>query len=95
MNASSQIELPITNEDRLHDIAEGLWSRYRCICGNAAIVQKRKNQFRVCCRFVALGSPGDLRKVGDGSKHSEPTPWLSSSPDAIQHWKVVCLLNRP
>lgn len=92
---STQKEFWLKGEDKVHSIAEGLFSKYRCACGGAAAVHQKGDLFRVECRTLALGHAlVNLEGKFVGTNHTDSTPWLPSSPDAIQHWKLVATLSR-
>lgn len=85
-----QMEIHLPDEPRSFPLMN---EKLRCRCGNMAKlvrrVKKTQLQFRVeCCAWSerAYDLPCNL---------SDPTPWIPSSQQAIQHWKLVAALSKP
>lgn len=87
-----QIELNLPDEERRFELA--IWN-FRCVCGHAAILERNSGQFRVSYAALLNLTPGNWGHHDFKQEHSEPTPWLASSQQAIQHWKLVAVLSRP
>ena len=87
-----QLEIHLPDEER--DFETCLF-KFRCACGYTPSIHRKDGKFRVKC-----GRHKDDKLIfGDvfwtEHKHTDPTPWLPSSQQAIQHWKLVCALSRP
>ena len=80
-----QLEIHLPDEDRLFET--GLF-HYRCRCQYPPALDRKDGKFRLVC-----GRPKSMHP--DWMEHTDPTPWLPSSQQAIQHWKLVNLLSRP
>lgn len=72
-----------------------------CSCGaNAAVVRMKDDEtgrpmYRVECSTTALFQRRvDIYGNPTCMTHEEPTPWLKSSADAVQHWKMIHLLSK-
>jgi hypothetical protein len=92
-----ELELHFADEERFFLIK--LW-KHKCPCFQCPVLQKKmidgKFRYRVSCQdaeklelqiAVELGFPS--------ATHQDPTPWLSSSKQAIAHWKVLNKLLGP
>lgn len=97
MNREPQMELAMPDEERALTIL-----KYpSCSCGyNAAVVRKLdestgRPKYRVECSTTALNQRlVDIYGNPTCMTHEDPTPWLKSSADAVQHWKLVRALSR-
>jgi hypothetical protein len=87
-----QIELHLPDEEREFQI---FLFKFRCLCQFTPCLRRKNGRFRVEC-----GRPKEDKTIfGDvfwtEHTHTEPTPWLPSSHQAIQHWKLVVALSKP
>lgn len=94
MNQESepQMEIHLPDEERDFEIA---LFKFRCACGHTPSIHRKHGKFRLEC-----GRPkNDRYRYGSifwkEHTHTDPTPWLPSSQEAIQHWKLVAVLTRP
>ena len=95
---NGQKEFLLKGEDRFHDVDVLSFAKYRCACRSRPSLEQRfnfgmvTNEYRVICALASGKLVGEPFRLTD--QHTEPTPWLSSASDAIQHWKLVAALTR-
>jgi hypothetical protein len=85
----SEPEFNITDEDRVLAV---LHSFRHCLnCGAKPSLERKDGQFRICCyRFAA----DDVLQVGGPKNNCKQTPWLPTSKDAVQYWRVIAALEK-
>lgn len=85
-----QIEMHLPDESRVFPVQ--LWDT-PCRCGMSTILIRRgAKEFRVACAvWVSAG----CQPASNLALHTDPTPWLPSSDQAIRHWKLVAVLSKP
>jgi hypothetical protein len=89
--ADPQSELHLPDEARSFTLAPSIPG---CACGHQAALERRivdpeiklGASFRVICSVVSTGMLTERdRSLYSYWVHTEPTPWLSSSKEAVQH----------
>jgi hypothetical protein len=90
MNTDPQLEIHLPDEERFQQL-----TITGCQCGFPARLHMRKaphgkKRYRIEC---GVAHRFDYDRESH-FKHSDPTPWMSCSQDAIRHWKLVAVLSR-
>jgi hypothetical protein len=81
-------EFNITDEDRVLTVLHGF--RHCPDCGAKPSLERRDGQYRIgCYRFATRTGnfPGVLN-------HCKKTPWLPTSKEAVQYWRVIAALEK-
>lgn len=92
-----QTELHLPDEDRARLLeANGMG----CQCGHKAVLMERTNpdtrkkEYQVKCSIQYYVTEDSKKSYLYNMTHNEPTPWRSSSTEAIQIWRMTRALTK-